>query len=78
MAERVFQSLGKAPRIVSAPPALWRFGLALASPFLPGATAAMGGRMSEDLAFDPEPARRDFGWSPRGFRPQFRNGVGIG
>ena len=34
------------------PPPLWRLGLALAAPLLPGATAAMGERMAEDLVFD--------------------------
>lgn len=71
MAVRIFEALGKPPRIVSAPPWLWRAGLALASPLLPGATASMGVRMAEDLTFDPAPAARDFGWSPRGFRPKF-------
>ena len=74
MAGRVFEGLGRRPRIVSIPPAVWRLGLALASPILPGATAAMGGRMSEDLAFDGAPAARDFGWAPRDFHPQFKRG----
>jgi nucleoside-diphosphate-sugar epimerase len=71
MAERVFEGLGRRPLILPIPPPLWQLGLALARPLLPGATAAMGSRMSEDLTFDAEPAVRDFGWSPRGFRPQF-------
>lgn len=71
MAQRVFEGMGRAPRILTVPPALWSAGLALASPVMPGATAAMGTRMSEDLAFDPGPARADFGWNPRGFRPKF-------
>lgn len=71
MAVRIFEGLGLPPRIVSVPPPLWRLGLAAAAPLLPGATAAMGDRMSEDLVFDPEPARRDFGWNPRPFRPRF-------
>jgi nucleoside-diphosphate-sugar epimerase len=71
MAERVFEGLGRRPRLLALPPALWRLGLALASPVLPGATAAMGGRMAADLVFDGEPARRDFGYSPRPFRPRF-------
>jgi hypothetical protein len=33
----------------------------------------MGARMSEDLAFDGAPAARDFGWTPRGFRPDFKS-----
>jgi nucleoside-diphosphate-sugar epimerase len=71
MAERVFEGLGRAPRIISLPPALWALGLKLASPLLPGATAAMGARMEADLAFDSAGATRDFGWSPRAFHPRF-------
>lgn len=73
MAERIFEGLGRRPRILSVPAPLWRAAFALASPVLPGATAAMGDRMAEDLVFDGEPARRDFGWSPRPFRPEFPN-----
>ncbi len=71
MIERVFEGLGREPRIVSVPPPLWRAAFTLASPLLPGATSAMGARMSEDLTFDGAPAARDFGWAPRGFRPRF-------
>ncbi len=72
MCRRVFAGLGRRPRLLHVPPALWRAGLALASPLLPGATAAMGDRMAEDLVFDPAPAARDFAWAPRPFRPDFR------
>jgi nucleoside-diphosphate-sugar epimerase len=72
MAQRVFEGLARRPRIVAAPGWLWRLGFALARPLLPGATAQMGGRMSADLAFDGAPAKRDFGWAPRAFRPDFR------
>jgi nucleoside-diphosphate-sugar epimerase len=72
MAERVFEGLGRSPRIIPVPPPLWRLGLSLMGSRLPGATAAMGSRMGEDLAFDPAPARRDFNWSPRPFRPLFQ------
>ncbi len=71
MCERIFAVLGRPARIVSLPPWLWKAGLALASPFLPGATGQMGDRMDRDLVFDDAPARRDFGWSPRDFRPRF-------
>jgi nucleoside-diphosphate-sugar epimerase len=71
MVERIFDGLGRKPRILPVPPPLWRLGLGLAGPLLPGATAAMGERMAADLAFDSGPARRDFGWSPRAFRPRF-------
>lgn len=71
MCARVFEGLGRRPRLVSLPPPLWRTGLALAAPWLPGATAQMGARMDRDLVFDDAEARRDFGWRPRGFRPVF-------
>jgi nucleoside-diphosphate-sugar epimerase len=72
MVERVFHGLGRTPRILTIPPALWRLGLRAAGPLLPGATAGMGERMSADLTFDGAPADRDFGWSPRPFHPDFR------
>ncbi len=72
MAGRVFEGLGRRPRLLAVPPPLWRLGLALAGPLLPGATAAMGERMGADLTFDPGPARRDLGWTPRPFHPRFR------
>ncbi len=71
MVERVFESLGRTPRILTVPPPLWRLGLTLASPILKGATSAMGQRMAQDLTFDAGPAAADFGWSPRAFRPRF-------
>jgi len=71
MVERVFESLGRTPRILTVPPPLWRLGLTLASPVLKGATSAMGQRMAQDLTFDAGPAAADFGWSPRDFRPRF-------
>ncbi len=71
MAIRIFEALGLRPRLLSLPPPLWRAGLALARPLLPGATAAMGARMSEDLTFDAAPAARDFGYAPRAFEPVF-------
>jgi nucleoside-diphosphate-sugar epimerase len=73
MAGRVFEGLGRRRRILSVPAPVWRLAFAVASPLLPGATAGMGARMDEDLTFDPAPAARDFGWSPRPFRPDFRN-----
>jgi nucleoside-diphosphate-sugar epimerase len=72
MVGRIFEGLGRRPRILSLPPVLWRLGLRVARPT--GATAAMGERMSEDLVFDGGPAARDFGWSPRDFRPRFQAG----
>jgi nucleoside-diphosphate-sugar epimerase len=72
MAERVFEGLGRRPRIIAAPEWLWRMAFTLARPLLPGATAQMGARMGEDLTFNNGPAKRSFGWSPRGFRPNFK------
>ena len=69
MAERIFEGLGRTPRVVPLPPALWRLAFRLASPR--GATAAMGERMAEDLVFDGAPAAADGGWAPRPFRPRF-------
>jgi nucleoside-diphosphate-sugar epimerase len=71
MVDRVFEGLGKTPRTLPMP--TWLFGLLmrLAKPFFPGATTAMGTRMGQDLTFDSSDAARDFGWSPRQFRPRF-------
>ncbi|MDB5447624.1 MAG: NAD-dependent epimerase/dehydratase [Phenylobacterium sp.] len=71
MVERIFFGLDRTPRILCAPEALWRLGFGLARRRLPGATAAMGERMNQDLTFDGGPAERDFGWEPRAFRPVF-------
>lgn len=71
MAVRIFEGLGRRPAVLTLPPALFGFLLKLASPFLPGATAAMGTRMGQDLTFDSAEAVRDFGWAPRGFHPKF-------
>jgi len=71
LVRRLFEAQGRRPRILRVPPPLWRLGLAMAGPLLPGATAAMGDRMAEDLTFDAGPAARDFGWAPRSFRPRF-------
>jgi hypothetical protein len=65
MAVRIFHGLGLRPRVVSLPPRLWQAGLKLAAPLLPGATAAMGERMGEDLVFDGS-ARRPTSAGARG------------
>ena len=72
MAERVFEGLGRRPAILPLPEGLWNAAFTLARPFLPGATAQMGARMSEDLTFDGASAAADFGWNPRPFRPDFK------
>ncbi len=72
MVGRIFDALGKPRRIISLPPMLWRAAFAVARPFLPNANIAMGNRMAKDMVFDASPAIQDFGWNPRGFRPQFK------
>ena len=71
MVARIFEGLGRRPRIVGVPPPLWRLGLKLAGGRLPGVNTAMGERMAADLVFDPSPAAQDLGWSPRAFHPRF-------
>ena len=71
MVERIFEGIGRQPRILSIPPALWRFGLRFASYWMPNLTTEMGSRMADNLVFDATPAQRDFGWRPRRFRPVF-------
>jgi len=71
MVERIFEGLGRRPRILALPPQVWRLGFALARPFLPGASAQMGARMEADLIFDSAPAKADLKWRARPFRPHF-------
>ena len=71
MVVRIFESLGRRPRVFCLPPRLWKMAFALARPFLPGATAAMGVRMEADLTFDGSAAARDLSWRPRPFYPRF-------
>lgn len=71
MAERIYAGLDRRPAILPLPAWLFRLLLTLAKPFYPGATATMGDRMAQNLTFDDAPARADFGWSPRAFRPKF-------
>jgi nucleoside-diphosphate-sugar epimerase len=73
MIGRVFDGLSLPRRFVSVPPWLWRAGFVAVRPLFPGANVAMGIRMMKDMTFDSAPARKDFGWNPRGFRPVFGN-----
>lgn len=79
MVERVLDALPRPARLYKVPPGL--FGLALAAAHclgrLRGLNAAALQRMREDLVFDLEPARRDFGYAPRAFRPLSEE-LGIG
>ncbi|MDI1254153.1 NAD-dependent epimerase/dehydratase family protein [Thermomonas sp.] len=71
MVQRVLACLQPAPRLLELPMPLFRGVLAaaqlrgIAVDFTPEALA----RMRQDLVFDSEPARRDFAYSPRMFKP---------
>lgn len=71
MVIRVLAALQPPPTLVELPSAL--FNLALLAAQLSGRARGLGEaavrRMRNDLVFDPTPARRDFGYAPRAFRP---------
>jgi len=71
MVRRVLAALHPRPRLLRVPAPLFRAALALAHAAgrLRGLNAAALARMREPLVFDLEPARRDFGYAPRGFNP---------
>lgn len=71
MVGRIFDGLGLPRRAIPIPIAAWKTAFSVAGLFLPGATSAMGSRMSENLEFDSNEAIRDFGWHPRDFHPSF-------
>ncbi|MDO8971147.1 MAG: hypothetical protein Q7U74_10695, partial [Saprospiraceae bacterium] len=73
MTGRIFDGMGKPRRLISLPPALWRFAFICARPLIPDANPAMGTRMSKDMVFDGSAATRDFGWNPREFHPNFKS-----
>lgn len=75
MVERIFEGLGRSPRIAPVPGTLLRAGYVLAKPFLPGSTVGMIDRINQDLVFDPGPVSQAFGWAPREFRPRFGESV---
>jgi uncharacterized protein YbjT (DUF2867 family) len=73
MVERIFAALGRPPRFISVPIALFRLALWLVSriPRFRDFNAEMARRMNDDLVFDSVPAKRDFGYAPRPFEPRF-------
>jgi hypothetical protein len=75
MVERIFRSLGKAVHFLPVP--AWIFSGAMrAMALLPGkqdVTPEMALRMNVDLCFDHSDATHDFGFSPRGFLPDWGN-----
>lgn len=70
MIGRIFDELGLPRRFLYVPPWMWRAAFVAINPLFPGSNVAMGLRMMKDMSFDAGPARRDFGWSPRAFKPE--------
>ncbi len=70
MVIRIFNALGRRPRLIRVP--LWCFRLAVplarALPRYRHLSAAMAQRMNQDLAFDHSAASCDLGFQPRPFR----------
>ncbi|SDJ71267.1 MULTISPECIES: NAD-dependent epimerase/dehydratase family protein [Bradyrhizobium] len=71
MVGRIFDGMRRPRRIISIAPVIWRVGFFILNRWLPNANSAMGTRMSNDMVFDSAPARNEFGWDPRPFRPRF-------
>ncbi len=71
MVARVLGALRPPARLYRVPTPAFALALAVAHRLgrLRGMNAAALARMRDDLVFDLEPARRDFGYAPRGFRP---------
>jgi len=71
MVERTLASLQPPARLIQVPGGLFKLvlGAAHAVGRMPGLGNAALARMGEDLVFDAEPARRDFGYAPRRFEP---------
>lgn len=72
MVARIFEAMGRRPRFVRVPLALFRLAMWVVSrvPRYRDFNAEMARRMNDDLVFDPTPAARDFGFAPRGFAPE--------
>jgi nucleoside-diphosphate-sugar epimerase len=71
MLARIFESQGRAPRILPLPIAFYRAVIALARllPRYRGLTPEVADRMNQDMVFDWGAAARDFGFKPRSFSP---------
>jgi nucleoside-diphosphate-sugar epimerase len=69
MVERIFQGLGKKPRIVRVPPHLFKAVVSAARvvPRFRDLSPELVTRMNMDMCFDHADARRDLGFNPRGF-----------
>jgi nucleoside-diphosphate-sugar epimerase len=71
MVRRVLDCLDPPAKLVELPSPLFKLSLAAARALgrANGLGDAAVARMREDLAFDAGPAKRDFGYAPRGFAP---------
>ena len=71
MVRRVLACLDPSPPLHEVPMPMFRAALAAAQArgVARELTATAVARMRDDLVFDPAPARRDFGYAPRVFRP---------
>lgn len=71
MVARVLSALRPPAQLVTLPPVMFRLALRIAQAGgrARGLGAAAVARMQDDLVFDATPAREDFGYAPRPFRP---------
>ena len=71
MVARIFDSLGRKPRFLAVPSALFGGAMRMLSllPRYRDFNVAMARRMDEDLVYDHGQAHRDFGYVPQRFRP---------
>ena len=71
MVARVLACLAPSPKLIEMPSAPLRAALWCAHRvgILGDAGAGVWSRLTTDLVFDAQPARRDFGYAPRGFTP---------
>jgi nucleoside-diphosphate-sugar epimerase len=71
MLARIFESQGRAPRILPLPVIFYRIAIALVRllPRYHGLTPEVADRMNQDMVFDWSAAARDFGFKPRSFAP---------
>lgn len=72
MIRRTLATLHPSIRLLEVPAPMFHAAVAVAHGLgrLQGFNSATLARMREDLIFDCEPARRDFGYTPRPFRPE--------
>ena len=73
MVERIFQGLGRVPRIVRVPPILFKTAVSAARvvPRFRKLSTELVTRMNVDMCFDHVAATRDFGFCPRKFEFRF-------